>query len=187
MRLAKCLFAIAMAAVASCPLQASSAIRVVDNRPEEAKKGHRDSNFSAFEFLPDRVIKPGPVQQLQSALDARQPASGGELVIDELSVVDVFLFRAKVASSQSSMLSLLFDKKTDWNFLQANAIPRDVDSVLCVLQGSFDGREVKVSAVVAYKLPLTAVIVRSNAVFREAVSSCIGHLAEKILSPEQAP
>lgn len=172
---------------ALCPLPAFSSIRIVDNRTEESRKGHRDSIFSAIEYLPDRVIKPGAVEQLRVALEARDPAADAELVIEELNIVDVFLFRANVASTRSAVLSYLFDKKTDWAFLLSNEVPEDVDSVLCALRGTYGGHEVKASAVVPYKLPLTAMMVRSNAKFREAVSVCIGRLVEKMPSVASPP
>lgn len=177
--------AIGMLSSLATPASAQSAAQatVIDQRVPESLEGHRDSNFSAIAFLPEKSVKPAPVDQLRDALYKRatHPIS---LEISELRVIDYFPRRIKAGPGgwlNNAIMKSLVNSKTDWSFVDGIGISNDEDSVICLLSGTVNGREFKVATHAPYKLGGFSVMVRSDKNFKAAVSSSIDQAAQKVI------
>jgi hypothetical protein len=165
-----------------------AAVTIVDQRSEESLTGRRSSVFSAIAFLPEKAVKPAPVVQLQDALSRR--ATGPlALVISEMRVIDFFPVRLNAGMPTGGIASViserLVDSRTDWSLIDAIGLSEEEDSVICLLAGTVNGREISVAAHSPYKLGGGA-MVRSNENFKAAVTSSIDQVAQKIVDLEAA-
>ena len=163
--------------------QDTAQVTVVDQRSAESLKSHRDSNFSAIIFLPEKAVKPAPLVQLQDALSVRATQSIA-LVISEMRVIDFFPKRLRAFPGlgwlTDAIAQSLVDSKTDWSFIESLGIKNDVDSVICVLAGTVNGKQISVAAHAPYELGGGA-MVRSDENFKAAVTSSIDQVAQKII------
>jgi hypothetical protein len=179
-------FAVAISFLCFAPSafgQSAAQVTVSDQRSPESLEGRRDSNFSAIAFLPEKNVKPAPVSQLQDALSKRadHPIS---LVISEMRVIDYFPKRIKAGPSgwlNNAIMKSLVNSKTDWSFVQDLGISNEEDSVICILAGTVDGKEIKVAAHSPYTLGGFSVMVRSDKNFKAAVTSSIDKVALQIV------
>ena len=168
--------------------QSSDLVTISDHRSPETLTGKRDSNFSAIAFLPEKSVKPAPLVQLQTALSKRadHPVS---LVISEMRVIDYFPQRISSGPGgwvANAIMQSLVESKTDWSFVQEIGIRDDTDSVICILSGTIDGKEIKVAAHSPYKLGVFSASVRSDKNFKAAVTSSIDQVAQKIIEQQAA-
>lgn len=174
------LFAFVSPAVA----QDSAAVTIVDQRDAESLKSSRSSAFSAIAFLPEKAVKPAPLVQLQDALSrhATQPMA---LVISEMRVIDFFPARLRAGfpggGLADAIADRLVDNRTDWSVVDAIGISGEVDSVICLLAGTVNGKMISVAAHTPYELGRGA-MVRSNENFKAAVTSSIDQVAQKIVA-----
>lgn len=165
--------------------QDAARIVVVDHRGPEDLKSHRDSNFSAFAFLPDKAVKPSAVDQLKAAISSRTTADTS-IDLMEFSVIDYFPTRLKsvLRAGEDGPLRKFFaeylvNTRTDWSFVSKIGISDQKDSVICLLSGTFNGKQIAVAAHEPYQLSAFTGLVRSNKHFKAAVSTCIDRLAQQ--------
>lgn len=168
--------------------QTSDLVTISDHRNPESLAGKRDSNFSAIAFLPEKNVKPGPLAQLQTALSKRadHPIS---LVISEMRIIDYFPQRISAGPSgwlTNAIMQSLVESRTDWSFVQDLGISHDKDSVICILSGTVDGKEIKVASHSPYRLGAFSASVRSDKNFKAAVTSSIDQVAQKIIEQQAA-
>ncbi len=97
-------------------------------------------------------------------------------------MIDYFPHRINSTSAYNPVFGSLVDSKTDWTFVNEMKLPTDTDSIVCVFVGTLNGVDIKVSVFNSYKLPMTAMLVRKNPNFIEAVDMSIDQIAQKILS-----
>ena len=164
--------------------QGSVEVTVVDQRSAASFESRRAGPFSAIAFLPEKAVKPGPVEQLQEALSRRatQPIS---LAISEMRVIDFFPARLNAGMPGgllgAAISERLVESSTDWSMIDAMGITGDTDSVICLLAGTLNGTEASFAAHTPYKLGRGA-MVRSNENFKAAVTSSIDQVAQQIVA-----
>jgi hypothetical protein len=104
-------------------------------------------------------------------------------------VIDFFPVRLNAGMPTGGVAAViserLVDSRTDWSIIDAIGISEEVDSVICLLAGTVNGREISVAAHAPYKLGGGA-MVRSNENFKAAVTSSIDQVAQKIVDLEAA-
>jgi hypothetical protein len=169
--------------------QASVEVTVVDQRSAASFESRRAGPFSAIAFLPEKAVKPGPIEQLQDAL-SRQATQPISLVISEMRVIDFFPARLNAGMPGgllgAAISERLVESRTDWSMIDAMGITGDIDSVICLLAGTLNGTEVSFAANTPYKLGRGA-MVRSNENFKAAVTSSIDQVAQQIVARSAAP
>jgi hypothetical protein len=164
--------------------QGSVEVTVVDQRSAASFESRRAGPFSAIAFLPEKAVKPAPVEQLQDALSRRatQPIS---LVISEMRVIDFFPARLNAGLPGGligeAISERLVESSTDWSMVDAMGITGDTDSVICLLAGTLNGIEVSFAAHTPYKLGRGA-MVRSNENFKAAVTNSIDQVAQQVVA-----
>jgi hypothetical protein len=169
--------------------QAAVEVSVADQRSAASLESKRAGPFSPIAFLPEKAVKPGPVEQLKEALSRRatQPIS---LVISEMRVIDYFPARLNVGMPGgfvgAAIGESLVESSTDWSMVDAIGLTNDTDSVICLLAGTLNGTQVSFAAHTPYKLGRGA-MVRSNENFKAAVTNSIDQVAQQIVATSAAP
>ena len=163
--------------------QGITLVNVADQRTTSGLEGHRDSNFSAIAFLPEKAIKPGSAVQLRDAL-LKRTARPMSVVISELQIVDYFPKRIKAGPGgwfNNAVMKTLVNSKTDWSFVDGIGISNEEDSVIVLFFGTVNGQEIKVATHTPYKLGGFSAMVRSDKNFKAAVTSSIERAAQEII------
>ena len=172
--------------------QAVTPLSIVDQRTVSSLEGHRDSNFSAIIFLPERAVKPGPTVQLRDAI-LKRTARSMSVVISELQIVDYFPRRIKAGPDgwfNNAVMKRLVNSKTDWAFIDGIGISNEEDSVIVLFSGTVNGQEVEIATHSPYRLGGFSAMVRSDKNFKAAVTRSIEQVAQKIVdqaNDAQAP
>jgi hypothetical protein len=98
-------------------------------------------------------------------------------------VIDFFPARLRAGMPSGALGSVigdrLVDSRTDWSVIDAIGITGEVDSVICLLAGTVNGKDITFAAHAPYKLGRGA-MVRSNVNFKAAVTSSIEQVAQQI-------
>ncbi len=202
MRIRKTLFALAASlALSGCgsmmvaemskkPNVATGAVTVSDLRSEAQRQPRRDSNFSAISFLGDEEVSPAALLFLQDALIRYSSTQPLTLTVREFRIVDYFPKRLGMGPGAGVVGDLIFlslvDANTDWSFVKGLGVPKERDSVICVLSGTLNGVEIKAASYTVYDGP-SAGLIRKSSAFQDAVLQSIDNAAVQALRDARIP
>ncbi len=152
-------------------------VSVRDQRQDAEKKSFRPGMTSPVILLGDENFDVSPMLYLQEALQRHKPPAAGslEMVVKKFRLIDYFPKR-QTSAQQAALAGVMTSMGYSGSYV--SAVPRGEDSIVCILEGSVNGRTFQASVSTPYKLSSAAAAVRSDANWiaaaRKSIDQCVG-------------
>ncbi|HEY6862611.1 MAG TPA: hypothetical protein VI319_01820 [Burkholderiales bacterium] len=151
-------------------------VSVRDQRQDAEKKSFRSGMTSPVILLGDENFDVNPMLYLQEALQRHKPPAAGSLqmVVRKFRLIDYFPKR-QASAQQAALVGVM--TSMGYSVTSVSSARKDEDSIICVLEGSLNGRAVQASVSTPYKLNSAAAAVRSDANWiaaaRKSIDQCV--------------
>lgn len=154
-------------------------VRIIDHRADADKKNYRASVVSPVILLGDENFEVSPLLYLKEAIARAKPASlpAVELEVTRFRVVDYFPARLGAGMSGAVGAVVMATGVRDME-----GIPTNEDSIVVVVEGKLNGKDVHSQARTPYKISPLAGSVRSDPGWVKSAHASIDACAEGLFS-----
>jgi hypothetical protein len=157
-------------------------VSVTDQRQDAEKKSFRPGMTSPVILLGDENFDVNPMLYLQEALQRHKPPAAGplQMAVSKFRLIDYFPKRQRSAQ-QAALAGVM--TSMGYSVAYVSSARKDEDSIMCILEGSVNGRAFQTSSDVPYKLTSAAAVsVRSDANWIAAARTSIDQCVESAVS-----